>query len=180
MADEFKFEWDQKQFEAIRARYAKISLKLRELNPTLLRAGVAALGEFRRRITTGGDGTWAPNAGYNALLRNEGTLIRSLQLGGGSNVNRLTDTSIEVGSALPYARMLQEGTGIYGPKGTPIVPINGKFLVFTIGGQLVFARSVKGTPPRRFVYFDDELKATVKKILKTSFFDNDVENASFT
>lgn len=46
------------------------------------------------------------------------------------------------------------GTGKFGPKGAPftILPKNGKFLVFTIGGRKVFARKVVHPGmPRRFL-----------------------------
>lgn len=64
-----------------------------------------------------------------------------------------------IGSNLPYAIYVHEGTGIYGPKGTPITPKRGRFLVFTPKGAKgpVFARSVrgmKGTP-----FLRDALKA---------------------
>lgn len=36
------------------------------------------------------------------------------------------------------------GTGIYGPRKRPIVPVNAKALKFKIKGKEVFARSVKG------------------------------------
>lgn len=36
------------------------------------------------------------------------------------------------------------GTGIYGPKGRPITPVNSKVLRFKVNGKEVFARSVKG------------------------------------
>src|SRR5690625_4495771 len=36
------------------------------------------------------------------------------------------------------------GTGIYGPRKRPIVPVNAKALKFKINGKEVFARSVKG------------------------------------
>ena len=74
-----------------------------------------------------------------------------------------------VGSPLEYARYLHEGTGIYGPKGKPIVPVTAKALRFKPGrmigplpagqrgtspedrGEWVFARSVKGIPPHPFL-----------------------------
>jgi hypothetical protein len=48
-----------------------------------------------------------------------------------------------------YMKYQNEGTGIYGPEGTPIVPRNARVLVFdsAIMGGLVFAPSVKGTEP---------------------------------
>jgi hypothetical protein len=74
-----------------------------------------------------------------------------------------------VGTPLEYARYLHEGTGIYGPKGTPIRPVTAKVLRFKPGrmigplpkgqagsspenrGGWVFARSVKGIPPHPFL-----------------------------
>ena len=70
-----------------------------------------------------------------------------------------------VGTPLHYARFLHEGTGIYGPRKTPIVPITAKALRFKPGrmigplpagkdgtspenrGAWIFARSVRGVPP---------------------------------
>lgn len=70
-----------------------------------------------------------------------------------------------VGTALEYARYLHEGTGIYGPKRTPIRPVTAKALRFKPGrmigplpagkagtspenrGGWVFATSVRGVPP---------------------------------
>jgi len=52
-----------------------------------------------------------------------------------------------------YMAFQNFGTGIYGPRGTPIVPHKaGGVLVFDslIGGGLVFARSVRGTEPTHF------------------------------
>lgn len=63
-------------------------------------------------------------------------------------------------SDLEYALYVHEGTGIYGPKGTPIKPKRGKYLVFQARnarttasgrGNLVFARQVRGQRPQRFL-----------------------------
>jgi hypothetical protein len=71
-----------------------------------------------------------------------------------------------IGSNLPYAIFVHEGTGVFGPRGTPITPKNGQYLVFkprsprpgtTSKSGFVFARSVqgmKGTP-----YLRDALDA---------------------
>lgn len=57
-----------------------------------------------------------------------------------------------IGSSLAYAVFVHEGSGIYGPQGTPIVPKRAKMLRW-LGddGAPVFAKSSKGTPPRRFL-----------------------------
>jgi hypothetical protein len=63
-------------------------------------------------------------------------------------------------SDLEYALYVHEGTGIYGPKGQPIRPKNGRFLVFEARnarttprgrGNIVFARQVRGQRPQRFL-----------------------------
>lgn len=46
---------------------------------------------------------------------------------------------------------LRFGTGIYGPRGTPIVPKKYKFLKFDIGGETIFARSVRGMKGHDFI-----------------------------
>jgi hypothetical protein len=74
-----------------------------------------------------------------------------------------------VGSRLGYARYVQEGTGLYGPKHRLIVPVQAKVLAFRPGrmigplrrgkkhpspekrGPMIFARYVKGSPPNPFL-----------------------------
>ncbi|MDI9914347.1 hypothetical protein [Rhodococcus sp. IEGM 1379] len=76
-----------------------------------------------------------------------------------------TSAKTRVGSPLERARYIHEGTGIYGPKGKPIVPVTAKALKFPtpkmIGplgrggsrspGGFVFAKSVKGIQPNPFL-----------------------------
>lgn len=49
-----------------------------------------------------------------------------------------------------YGAYIEEGTGIYGQKGKKITPKKAKVLAFKVGGNLVFARSVKGIKARPF------------------------------
>lgn len=51
------------------------------------------------------------------------------------------------GTNVSYARYHHDGTGIYGPRGRPIVPVNSRFLRFTVRGvpDYVYARSVRGS-----------------------------------
>lgn len=49
-----------------------------------------------------------------------------------------------------YGRYHIEGTGIYGPKKRPIVPVRAKVLRFVIGDRVIFAKSVRGIKPNRF------------------------------
>lgn len=51
----------------------------------------------------------------------------------------------------PYGIHVHEGTGIFGPRHTPIVPRIKRALAFTTGGIKVVRRSVKGQRPNPFV-----------------------------
>jgi hypothetical protein len=63
-------------------------------------------------------------------------------------INIHPDGSIRVGSNEKYALWVEEGTGIYGPHHSPIIPRHTHFLVFKPKGSsvYVFAKSVKGRP----------------------------------
>lgn len=54
-------------------------------------------------------------------------------------------------TSLSYAPYQEYGTGIYGRSGTPITPKNKKVLSWVSGGKRIFAKSVKGVKPRRFM-----------------------------
>jgi hypothetical protein len=93
--------------------------------------------------------------------------------------NEITGT---VGTVTKYAPYLEMGTGIYGPRGRPIVPVRARALRFPAGGgagfagpgfrlsgqqrsgkaganaQWQFARSVKGIKPMHF--FRDAIETT--------------------
>lgn len=59
---------------------------------------------------------------------------------------------LRIYNAMPYAKWLAEGTGIYGPRGTPITPTKQKALKFYYSfiHRWVVTRSVKGINPARF------------------------------
>lgn len=56
-----------------------------------------------------------------------------------------------VGTPLNYAEHVIKGSGIYGPQGTPIVPVRAQALRWIGPDGVVFAMSSKGTPPRDFL-----------------------------
>jgi len=60
--------------------------------------------------------------------------------------------AIVVGANVNYATWVHEGTGIYGPRGVPIVP-HGTYLVFKSKrtGKMVFTRSTRGQRPVPFL-----------------------------
>lgn len=86
---------------------------------------------------------------------------------------------IVIGSPLDYAEYVHTGTGIYGPKGTPIVPTKRQALKFrwepTTGGAKkklpvekrgwTFAKSVKGMEPKPFLA--EALTAVMGTITRT-------------
>lgn len=56
-------------------------------------------------------------------------------------------------SKLDYALFQEEGTGIYGSRKQPITPKRAKVLKFTSkSGKLIFAKSVKGVKPKKFMF----------------------------
>jgi hypothetical protein len=58
----------------------------------------------------------------------------------------------QVGTPLKYGLYLHQGTGIYGPRRRPIRPVRAKVLRFTTRtGQVVFAKSVRGSRPVPFL-----------------------------
>jgi len=60
--------------------------------------------------------------------------------------------AFQVGSKLPYARYVHEGTGIYGPKGQMIKPVRAKALRWRgPGGDVIFAKQVRGIKPNPFL-----------------------------
>lgn len=89
----------------------------------------------------------------------EGTLRASI-----THVTRVKGkrARVIVGSPLDYAAYLHSGTGVHGPKGTPIVPVTRKALKFKWDGPggavrskdkrgFVFAKSVQGVKPNPFL-----------------------------
>lgn len=72
-----------------------------------------------------------------------------------------TTCILRVGSDVPYARYVEEGTGIYGPRGRRITPVRRQALKFprprswgagpSNAGGFVFRRSVAGSPPNPFL-----------------------------
>jgi hypothetical protein len=59
----------------------------------------------------------------------------------------------QVGSDLRHARWVEDGTGIYGPRGRPIKPVRAKFLVFESRrfGRKIIASSVRGQPGKHYL-----------------------------
>ncbi len=126
------------------------------LAPAYQRAALVIFRAAKDHIKSGGgESPWAPNSTGTSLLIRTGRLINSLAVGGSNSVVEIDGGGVTVGTNVQYARYVQEGTGIYGPGGTPIVPTSSKFLSW-IGadGNRIFAKSIQGSPPRKFLYID--------------------------
>jgi hypothetical protein len=61
------------------------------------------------------------------------------------------ELAVRVGSNVRYARWHHDGTGLYGPHKTRIRPVRARALRFVVRGRVVFARSVRGSRPNRFL-----------------------------
>jgi len=87
-----------------------------------------------------------------------------------SNVYRLTDMSLVMGTNLGYARKLQEGGTVRIPART-IKPKKAKALHFWIGGTEIFVKSVQQPartvtiPPRPFILFQEQDKDQIRNLI---------------
>lgn len=77
-----------------------------------------------------------------------------------------TAKGFRIASSKKVAIIHQTGSGIYGPKGTPIVPIHAKALRL---GKYGFAKSVKGTPARPMLPYKRRLpKKWIQRFQETA------------
>jgi phage gpG-like protein len=138
------------------ATYQLRLAKSKDLTEPLTKAGALAVSAAKRRFTS--EVGWAPNAPITIEIKGSSRPgIDTGKLRNSITADEATPVSIRVGTNLNYARWFQEGTGIYGPRGEPIRPVRAKALAF--GGH--FFKSVKGQPPRPFLYFDDPLRRQI-------------------
>jgi phage gpG-like protein len=157
--------------QAVRDKLAALRSRLQNLHPALLRAGGVVLSAAQYRIRTNGDGQWPGTleTEKGSPLQRTGALLRSLTMGDAQNLMQEITGGIRVGTNLQtedghnVGLMMQYGTGIYGPTGNPITPKNGKFLVFEVNGKTYFVKSVKGSPPRKFLFIDEPTAIKVRK-----------------
>lgn len=123
------------------AIFALLHSPTRGVAKDMLRRGIRVQSQAKRYLS-GGAGR--PRRIDTGLLRNT-VFVRPVVVRGAPGAR--------VGSTRGYARWVHDGTGIYGPRRTPIRPRHGRFLVFTPKGssRRVFVRSVKGMRPNRFL-----------------------------
>jgi hypothetical protein len=66
-----------------------------------------------------------------------------------------------------YGGYIEVGTGIFGPRGTMITPKTARMLVWEgKGGELIFAKAVKGMPARPYMKPALDKSFTVEKFAK--------------
>jgi len=103
-----------------------------------------------------------PRRIYKALLLCtlylEGKVEEEAPVVTGNLVNSISSYAVDRGASSygvvalgsKYVAFVIEGTGIYGPRGTPIVPTRKKALAFFYHGLKVVVRSVRGQRPNPF------------------------------
>lgn len=96
-------------------------------------------------------GRYVVAAAKSVAPRRSGNLVRNISTGQVHRSSRGLELSVGVTRQAPYGRSVEEGTGIYGPKGVPIRPVTGNFMVFEAGGKLIHARTVKGQRAQRYM-----------------------------
>ncbi|GKV54241.1 hypothetical protein NCCP2222_01880 [Sporosarcina sp. NCCP-2222] len=69
--------------------------------------------------------------------------------GGGEKTSKGAMAFLAHGSMV--GTYLEEGTGLYGPHRSPIVPKNANALRFTMGGRVIFAKQTKGMPAQPII-----------------------------
>lgn len=79
---------------------------------------------------------------------NTGTLINSIFA---ITVTTSTYVTTRVGTRVPYAKYVIDGTGIYGPRRRIIRPRRAKVMVFTAYGRKIFTPTVVGMRPNNFL-----------------------------
>lgn len=82
-----------------------------------------------------------------------GTLQRSI-------LTQINYPTGQVSVDAKYGQFIEQGTGIYGPSGSPIVPKTAKVLAWKGAAGMVFARSVKGMRAKPFFKPGVERSAT--------------------
>lgn len=106
----------------------------------MLRRGIRVQAQARRNLA----GASGPRRIDTGLLRSS-ISVRPVMFAAGPGAR--------IGTGAKTARWVHDGTGIYGPRHTPIKPRRGRYLVFMPKGAKgkVFARQVRGMAPNPFL-----------------------------
>jgi len=98
-------------------------------------------------------------SGYNST----GKLAESIK------TSYLSKIKSKIEALAEYSSWVEFGTGIFGPRGQPIVPKKGKLLSFPYKGNTIVVKSTLGQPPNPFMrssiwYLNNNLKETLERI----------------
>lgn len=120
--------------------------KTRTPNPQFIRdASIEALGDIARYVHA--------KAAKYPPQNPASTYKRQTKLGGSITKSDVMRTGnayrVKIGTLLPYARYVEEGTGIYGPKGAPIKPTTAKALAWRATRGQLNAAAKRGFAIRR-------------------------------
>lgn len=107
----------------------------------LLRRGYRVQALARKLLTGAGPG--------HPSRIDSGKLRSSVQV---SLAVRRGEPVVRIGTDVSYARYVHEGTGLYGPHRTRVVPLHRKALAFrAASGKKVVVRSTRGMPGNPFL-----------------------------
>lgn len=94
------------------------------------------------------------NAAQRLAPKKTGALaaaIRSALVSSGGQIEVRVGIFGASARAVPYFRFVESGTGIYGPNRSMIKPRRARALRFVVGGKVVYAKQVSGSPPNHFL-----------------------------
>ena len=113
----------------------------------IVRGDISGLGAKARRAIQEGVREVAQSA-HNDIKTNSpkrsGALSRSWVM------DQMGSLRYKIATNVRYAKWVNDGTGIYG-SGRPITPKRAKYLRFTIGGSVIYAKSVRGQKGQKYV-----------------------------
>lgn len=72
------------------------------------------------------------------------------RLAGSFMIEAMNEFDWRIYSNVEYSLWVHEGTGVYGPRGQPIVPVTASVLVFEAYGKTWFLKSVQGQEPNPY------------------------------
>jgi len=153
-----------------RDKLAAMAGRLKNLRPAYTHAGLVVLRTAQERIQQSGPG-WAPQAvGPNGetrkgrLLYRTGALSRSLTENAEGNIFEDLTDGVKVGTGLktPDGRYNIGQLMQYGRRAITAPP--GKSLRFVIDGRVIYAKSVKASPARKFLYISPNTAQAVAAV----------------
>lgn len=114
-------------------------------------AGGGVAGETVSTAHAIGGGFSVKGAGGRFTRAEKNFLPGHVFTGGGGLGRRIVSAMVTLNPLVPHARWVHEGTGVYGPHHTPIVPRVAPYLTFRWHGRRFEKKSVRGQKPQSFL-----------------------------